>query len=197
MHINLDHIPVTHLPEGWDAPLQNPVPHNIPQVPVPHRRRGRRGAAPASATLEDVAQHAARQQAVQLADLQRQQRDIALAELQQQRQQQRQVQYAERQQRDVALAELQLQQQRQRQAEEAALAAAQEEQHHAEFLEQQHLANMDLDPEHRQRNQHAANQMMHLWHQEQQADLELDFNDEDDLQQNNEPDINDNELDQI
>ncbi|KAG6807855.1 hypothetical protein H0H87_000879, partial [Tephrocybe sp. NHM501043] len=56
---------------------------------------------------------------------------------------------------------------------------------------------MDLDPEHRQRNQHAANQMMHLWHQEQQADLELDFNDEDDLQQNNEPDINDNELDQI
>ncbi|KAH0591469.1 hypothetical protein H2248_001541, partial [Termitomyces sp. 'cryptogamus'] len=33
--------PVTHLPEGWDAPLQNPIPQNVPAAPVLRRNQHR------------------------------------------------------------------------------------------------------------------------------------------------------------
>ncbi|KAG6859925.1 hypothetical protein C0993_003303, partial [Termitomyces sp. T159_Od127] len=35
-------IPETHLPEGWDAPLQNPLPIIVPPPPPPVHRRSRR-----------------------------------------------------------------------------------------------------------------------------------------------------------
>ncbi|KAH0582612.1 hypothetical protein H2248_010540 [Termitomyces sp. 'cryptogamus'] len=33
--------PITHLPEGWDAPLQNPIPQNVPAAPVLKRNQHR------------------------------------------------------------------------------------------------------------------------------------------------------------
>ncbi|KAH0581716.1 hypothetical protein H2248_011400, partial [Termitomyces sp. 'cryptogamus'] len=33
--------PVTHLPEGWNAPLQNPIPQNVPAAPVLRRNQHR------------------------------------------------------------------------------------------------------------------------------------------------------------
>ncbi|KAG5715838.1 hypothetical protein E4T56_gene17884 [Termitomyces sp. T112] len=35
-------IPETVLPEGWDAPLQNPIPRVVPPLPAPIQRRGNR-----------------------------------------------------------------------------------------------------------------------------------------------------------
>ncbi|KAG6881472.1 hypothetical protein C0993_001349, partial [Termitomyces sp. T159_Od127] len=35
-------IPETHLPEGWNAPLQNPVPRVVPPPPPPALRRANR-----------------------------------------------------------------------------------------------------------------------------------------------------------
>ena len=37
-------IPETVLPEGWDAPLQNPVPRMVPSLPAPSLRRLRHAA---------------------------------------------------------------------------------------------------------------------------------------------------------
>ncbi|KAG5329388.1 hypothetical protein C0989_009537 [Termitomyces sp. Mn162] len=76
-------IPETVLPEGWDAPLQNPLPRLVPFLPAPALRRVR-----PDAHREVMADHQIQQQHA-LAALQEQQRlrHIAMVEEQERQQQ--------------------------------------------------------------------------------------------------------------
>ncbi|KAG6882908.1 hypothetical protein C0992_010312, partial [Termitomyces sp. T32_za158] len=83
--------PETHLPEGWDAPLQNPVPRIVPPPPPLRRRYNRRN-------------HGQEQALAVLEEQQQRLRDIAMAEAV--LEEQRQLRHEE-QRRQQALATLQ------------------------------------------------------------------------------------------
>ncbi|KAG6828393.1 hypothetical protein H0H93_014931, partial [Arthromyces matolae] len=46
-------IPVTHIPDGWDAPLRNPIPQNVPPPPPAFGMRRPRNRAPVVPLLHE------------------------------------------------------------------------------------------------------------------------------------------------